>query len=353
MTWADSLGNMRVLDKWREEVGLVYESETPKGFPAVTVGGEPLAPRSNQLMKYGRLEGLDKQISRLVMGCDNQRTLSHSAILFDDFFQRGGNAFDTAWIYGGGLQEKLLGQWITLRGVRDQVVVIAKGAHSPLCTPRDLTRQLHESLDRLATDHADIYIMHRDNPEIPVGEFIDLLNEHRSAGRFSIFGASNWTIARFDEANAWAKRNGKQGFSLLNNQLSLARMMDPIWPGALSAGDPQSLAWLTRTKTPLLAWSSQARGFFLPERAAPEKLDDPEIVRCWYSPDNFKRLNRANELAAQLGVPAINIALAWVLHQPFPTFALIGPRALEETRVSVGAAAIRLEPDKAGWLDLR
>lgn len=350
MTWADTLGNMRVLDAWREQAGLVYESETSEGAPSVTVAGEPLAVRSGHPMKYGKIDGLEKPISRLVMGCDNQRTFAHSAVMFDDFFERGGNAFDTAWIYGGGLQEKLLGQWMKHRGVRDQAVVIAKGAHSPLCTPRDLTRQLHESLDRLQTDHADLYIMHRDSLDIPVGEFIDVLNEHQRDGRFKIFGASNWTLARFEEANAWAKKNGKSGFSLLNNQLSLARMIDSTWAGALSAGDPESLAWLTRHQMPLLAWSSQARGFFLPGKAAPDKLDDPEMVRWWYSPENFTRLDRANDMARRLNTLPINIALAWVLHQPFPTFALIGPRTLEETRSTLGALSVSLTQADVRWL---
>lgn len=352
MTWADSLGNMKVLDQWREEVGLVYESEKPEGYPSVTVAGERLRARDKHNMKYVRLAGVDKPVSRLVMGCDNQLTLPHSAVMFDDFFEKGGNAFDTAWVYGGGIQEKLLGQWIKLRGVRKEVVIIAKGAHSPLCTPRDLTRQLHESLDRLGTDHAEIYLMHRDNLDVPVGEFVDLLNEHQKAGRFKMFGGSNWTLSRIDEANAYAKKKRLSGFSMLCNQFSLARMVNPIWKGALSAGDAESRAWLNRTQMPLLAWSSQSRGFFLPGRAAPNKLDDEEMVRSWYSPDNFQRLDRANELARKKKVEPINIALAYVLNQPFPTLALIGPRLLNETRTSLPSLDVELSEAEIRWLNL-
>jgi aryl-alcohol dehydrogenase-like predicted oxidoreductase len=107
--------------------------------------------------------------------------------MFDDYFERGGNAFDTAWIYGGGRFERFLGQWIKLRDVRDDVVIIAKGAHSPLCTPRDLSRQLFESLDRLGTDHAELYLMHRDNEEVPVGEFVDVSTSTSPAGRIAAF----------------------------------------------------------------------------------------------------------------------------------------------------------------------
>ena len=129
------------------------------------------------------------------MGVDNQQTLPHAAAMFDDFVERGGTTFDTAYIYGGGRGEKLLGQWITSRGNRDEVVVIGKGAHTPYCDPESITRQLNESLERLQTDHVDLYLMHRDNEEIPVGEFVDVLDEHFKAGRIKAYGGSNWSTS--------------------------------------------------------------------------------------------------------------------------------------------------------------
>ena len=102
----------------------------------------------------------------------------------------------------------------------------------------------------------------------------------------------------------------------------------------------------------LLPWSSQARGFFVPDRAAPEKRDDEEIVRCWYSDDNFERQRRAIELAGKKGVLPINIAGAWVLQQPFPTFALFGPQKLSELRSSLDSLAVELTAEEITWLDL-
>ena len=128
---------------------------------------------------YGRVSFLDKDVSRLVLGNDNQSNIESARIMWDDYFERGGNAFDNSVIYGGGNPEKLLGQWSTERGVRDKCVFIVKGAHTPDCNPQKLTEQLHISLDRLQTDHADIYMMHRDNPEIPAAEFINELNGPR------------------------------------------------------------------------------------------------------------------------------------------------------------------------------
>jgi predicted dehydrogenase/aryl-alcohol dehydrogenase-like predicted oxidoreductase len=362
MNWDDSMGNQKTLDAWRQEIGLIYNSERPEHYPRANVSGRVIShfgelsravalSSSSSAMKYGQIPHLDNKVSRLVMGVDNQNTFPHSAVMYDDFFERGGNTFDTAHIYGAP-RETMLGQWVRLRGVREQCVVIVKGAHTPWCEPKFLSQQLLESLERQKNDYADIYLMHRDNPAVPVGEFVDCLNEYLRAGRIRCFGGSNWTLARIDEANAYAKKTNQRGFTVVSNNFSLARMVSPPWKNCIAASDPESRAWFTRTQTPLLSWSSQARGFFVEGRAAPDKRDDEELVRCWYSDDNFQRLARVNELAKKRNVLPINIALAYVLHQSFPTFALIGPRQLSETRTSFKGLEIELSADEVKWLNL-
>ncbi|MFC1464151.1 MAG: aldo/keto reductase [Candidatus Brachytrichaceae bacterium NZ_4S206] len=352
MSWDDTLGNMRALDQWRQAIGLTYEQEKPDAPEMkTTVSRRPLARRSDHRMPYGRIAGVDKPISRLVLGVDNQENIAYASVMFDAFFERGGNAFDTAFIYGGGKHETLLGQWIRNRGIREEVVILDKGAHTPFCTPENLNRHFAISLERLQTDYVDIYMLHRDNPQVPVGEFVEALNEHYRAGRMRAFGGSNWTIERIEAANAYAAAHGLQGFSAISNNFSLARMVEPPWEGCLSASTPEFRDWLTRTQTPLFPWSSQARGFFLDD-TAPDFKADPERVRCWFSDDNFERLRRARELAKKYGVLPINIALAYVLHQPFPTFPLIGPRTLYELRTSLPALDVTLTPDEVKWLNL-
>jgi aryl-alcohol dehydrogenase-like predicted oxidoreductase len=292
-----------------------------------------------------RIAGLDKPVSRLVMGAQPS---DRAFEMFDDYFARGGNTFDTAYIYGE--LETVLGEWVRSRGVRDQVVILAKGAHPPHCTPQALSAQLIESLSRMGTDYVDLYALHRDNPDVPPGEFVDVLNQHAKAGHLRVFGGSNWTFARVDEANAYAKARGLDGFGLVNNNLSLARMVNPPWDGCRSANDPASLAWFARTQTPLFCWSSQARGFFV--RGDRSIRDDEELIRCWYARDNFKRFDRARELAAEYRTAPMTVALAWVLHQPFPTFALIGPQSVAETESCLRATELTLTPDEVRWLNL-
>jgi aryl-alcohol dehydrogenase-like predicted oxidoreductase len=350
MTHEDTLGNMRTLERWRQAVGLTYEAERTAASVR-TAHRRPLSVRAGAKMDYGPIAGVPIHVSRVGLGVDDATFPPTVDALWDDYFERGGNCFDTAYIYRGGACERALGDWVRARGVRDRVVIVDKGGHTPECEPCAVARQLRTSLDRLGIDQIDLHLLHRDNPDVPVGEFADVLDDAVKSGAVRAIGASNWTLPRVKEFNDWAARHGKPRFAVVSNQFSLARMVEPPWPGCLSANDAEWTAWLSQTRTPLLAWSSQARGFFL-DSSGPDDRTEPDRVRCWHSPDNFRRLERARELAKRKAVLPINIALAYVLRQPFPTFALIGARTIHETRTSLEALRINLTPDEMRWLDL-
>jgi predicted dehydrogenase/aryl-alcohol dehydrogenase-like predicted oxidoreductase len=352
MSWGDSLGNIKLLDAWRQQIKVEYAIEKPETFPRVTAANRPLKVSPKHNMKYGSVPNLSKKVSRLIMGVDNQVTMPHAAGIFDYWFESGGNAFDTAFIYAGGINEKMLGHWIKNRGIRNDLVIICKGAHTPHCNPKAIREQFAISLERMQIDHADLYMMHRDNLDIPAGEFIDVLNEFVKEKRLTAFGGSNWSIDRVRAANDYAKAKGLQGFSIVSNNFSLARMVAPVWDGCISASDPASRAWLTQNQLALFPWSSQARGFFTDRAHRDQSLNDEEMNRCWYSQDNWQRRDRVLEMAKKKNVLPINIALAYVLNQPFPTFPLIGPRTLEELRTSLPGLNIPLTADEVKWLNL-
>ncbi len=347
MSWNDTLGNMKTLDMWRKSIGLEYEFEKPTVY-IPTIDKEPLRKCENIKMEYLKINGLEKPVSRLILGADIHINLPYATVMFDEFYRLGGNCFDTAHIYYEGRSEKVLGQWIKNRNLRDEIVVLDKGAHTPFCDPQNLTKQIFESLERLQTDYIDIYLLHRDNLQIPVEEFIDVLNEHKKAGRIKIFGCSNWAIERIIQANEYAKKKGIDGFSVVSNNFSLARMVQPPWEGAISSSDKISIEWFKKTQIPLFAWSSQARGFF--SKGSPDYLEDKELVKCWYSEDNFEKLKRAKEIAKKKNVYPINIALAYVLTQKFPTAALIGPRNLFELKNCLVVFDIKLTEEEINYL---
>lgn len=350
MSWADTLGNLAVLDKWRAAVGLEYDIERAANRPR-TVSGRVLARRSGGIPKRP-LPGVARETSLVALGFEFFPNFSGASILLDAFHEAGGNLFDTAFVYGAGKTEALFGDWQTSRGIaRDEFVLIGKGAHSPLVYPDIIGKQLTQTLERLKTDHVDIYFMHRDNPEVPVGEFVDAMDAEVRAGRIrGPYGGSNWTQERLDAAVAYAEANGKTKPGALSNNFSLAEMIDPVWDGCVAASDDEWKAWLRERQLPNFAWSSQGRGFFT-ERAGRGKIGDAEIVRCWYSEKNFGRRDRAIELAGKLGRSPIHVALAYVLAQPFPVVPLIGPRTLAELEDSLSALDIRLSPDEVAWLE--
>ena len=304
-------------------------------------------------MQYGHIEGVDKPISRLVMGTMifQAGELRLACSLLDNFVELGGTTFDTAHAYRC---EETVGEWIKLRGIREQLVVIGKGARDDAGTPEGLTSQLLETLEKMQLDYLDMYFMHTDNPSVPVGEFVECLNEHKQAGRIRAFGGSNWSIARLSAANDYARQHDLTGFAASSPNLSLAAWNEPMWPGCISASDPESRAWHTHSQVPLFAWSSQATGFFS-GRYSREDSDAPgmePIVRTWFNEDNFHRLERVRDLASHKGVTPNQIALAYVLCQPFPTFALIGPQTIDELRDSLAALDISLTPQEMRWLNL-
>ncbi|QYA13518.1 aldo/keto reductase [Rhizobium sp. AB2/73] len=349
ISWADSIGNLKVLDQWRASIGLEYSIEKAakrtKNIAGATV------TKGNSIPKRS-IPGISKPASLVTLGFEFFPNFAAASLTLDAFYEAGGNAFDTAYVYGGGKTESIFGDWHTSRNVpREEIVLIGKGAHSPLCYPDMIAKQLDQSLNRLKTDYVDIYFMHRDNTDVPVGEFVDAMDAEVKAGRIrGIFGGSNWTRARFDEAIAYAEKNGKTAPAALSNNFSLAEMLDPIWAGCIAASDDEWKAWLNAKQIPNFAWSSQGRGFFT-DRAGRDKRDDEELVRVWYSDRNFGRRDRAIELAQKLGRSPIHIALAYVVAQPFPVIPLIGPRTIAELEDSLSALDIKLTPEQVKWLE--
>ncbi|BBI32942.1 aldo/keto reductase [Cohnella abietis] len=307
-------------------------------------------------MKYIQIQGVDKKISRLFMGTGDLRKLEDpQRIMLDAYIQAGGNAFDTAHQYRG--KELVLGQWLAETGLREQLVILTKGAHhddgspGPRVNPQAIRKDLKESLERLGTDYVDLYALHRDDPTVEVGPIIEELNEHLQARTIRAIGASNWSHKRIQEANEYAASRNLTGFSFNSPNLSLAKPLEARWAGAISA-DEAACEWHVKNQLPLLAWSAQAGGFFS-GNFSPDNRTDEEMVRVYYSDNNWERYRRAVKLAEEKGVTPIQIALAYVLYQPFPTCAIIGPRNPEEFYSSIESMNLELSPREVEWLDLK
>jgi aryl-alcohol dehydrogenase-like predicted oxidoreductase len=315
-------------------------------------------------MQYGSLADVDGRVSRLVLGSMVFSTdkLGLTFDLLDRFVEAGGTAVDTARVYAKGTSEEAFGEWLRERDCRDRVVVIGKGAHhvsetferrvNPAATREDVAT----SLRAMQLDRMDVYLLHKDDPDTPVGPIVEALNEEAAAGRIGAFGGC-WTHQRIAEANAYAATHGLRPFTASSPNLALAVPNEPMWVGCVSlAGDEEALAWYERTRMPVFAWSSQARGFFS-GRYAPdttgETADQQNVIRTYYSEANWERYRRADDLARHKGCTLQQVALAWVLHQPLEIYALIGPATVAELENCLGALEVELSPDEVAWLNLQ
>jgi aryl-alcohol dehydrogenase-like predicted oxidoreductase len=259
--------------------------------------------------------------------------------LLDRFHAGGGRALDVANVYRDGESATAVGRWLTSRDPED-VVVYAKGCHPPYCSPDLVAVEVERALGMLGLDRVDVFILHRDDPSLPVAAFAEPLLEQVRAQRIGGFGVSNWTVERLRSLADHLQQVGEADRLLaFSNHFSLAEMVAPPWPDclALSKGELLGLADLDVT---VLAWSSLARGFFAGN-------DDPS----WDLPANRERRSRAGELAAQLGTSPTAVALAYVLHQPGYVLPVVG--TLSETHLDEALAAteLRLDPDQLDWLE--
>ena len=146
------------------------------------------------------IQGVAKPISRLIMGTGDLRKLEEpERMMLDAYIRAGGNVFDTAHQYRG--KELVLGQWLAEQKIREQVVILTKGAHhddgspGPRVNPQAIRKDLTESLERLGTDYVDLYALHRDDPDAEIGLIMEELNIHLEANRIRAIGASNGRLS--------------------------------------------------------------------------------------------------------------------------------------------------------------
>jgi aryl-alcohol dehydrogenase-like predicted oxidoreductase len=288
--------------------------------------------------------------------------------LLDEVYALGCTSFDTAHQYARGDSERTVGRWVNERGVREEVVIIGKGAHHNedrrRVTPFDITADLFDSLARFRFGYIDLYLLHRDDPSVPVRPIVKVLNEHASEGRIRAFGASNWTHERIEEANEYARENDLQPFVASSINFSLAEQVKEPWPGCLSIGGVRGRAareWYARSGMPLFAWSSLAGGFFS-GRFSRDNVDsfeeglDRVCAEAYGHEENFERLDRVRLLAQEKGLTVsqlAQLALAYVMNQPLNVFAIVGHNSGEEFRANAEASEVGLTSEELAWLDLR
>lgn len=275
-------------------------------------------------------------VGRIVLGGAELRDDDVSAGLLDHYVQRGGRALDLGNVYAGGESERAVGRWLG-RGHRD-VTLYVKGCHPPRCAPELVADEVETARANLGIDTLDVFILHRDDPEVPVEAWAESLVEEVEHGHIRAFGVSNWTVERFRELEA-ALGDDRADLTVFSNHFSLGTMVTAPWPGCLAMTKGE-LGELASGRTLVLAWASLAAGYFA-GRGTPD----------WESPQNEARRARAETLAAERGTSATAVALAYVLEQPPHVLPVVGTRSAERLEELIGAASLELSADEVAWLE--
>lgn len=314
------------------------------------------------MLKKMSLNGSSLEVSQLCLGTNMFGTaLSEEAAcsILDVFFAGGGNFIDTAHSYGDwvpgiprGASETALGKLLARKN-RSDYVIATKGCEfdyragdfAPRVTPEHLAADLHGSLQRLGLDTIDLYWLHRDDPGKPVNAIVDALIEHQQEGRIRVFGCSNWSVARIQEAQRYAASLGHHGFVAVQPMWGLAEpdrtAMMTYAPGGYYEDGYAAVHELGLTMIP---YSGQSRGIFT-KLAAGATRDTlaPDVAALYYSDRNLRKLEVIRQIAARRGAEINDIVLAYMTSQPLPTIPIIGASRVEQLEESIRASALGLD----------
>ena len=263
--------------------------------------------------------------------------------ILDAFTDLGGNLIDTAAVYGMGVSEKTLGEWMRLRQSRGRVVISTKGGHPSIpdwarrITEADIRADMEDSLRYLGTDHVDIYFLHRDDESKPVEAIMPILDTLVREGKTRLIGASNWTVARINEANAFAKANGMAEFSV-SQIFHYAAIINKegVYDPTLVAMDPTEHEGYEVNGIPVMAYTSQAQGLFSHIRDKGYEGLTEGMTRTYLNPATRERAERILAVAAETGISPTAVSLAFLLHdRRVKTFPILGISRVERLEEAI------------------
>ena len=266
----------------------------------------------------------------------------------------GVNFFDTADMYSEGLTEEITGHLLgRLFARRDDYVLATKLFYptGPGPNDRGLSRKhimsaIDGSLRRLGTDYVDLYQIHRWDPETPVEETMGALHDVVRAGKARYIGASTMPAWRFAKAQYTARAHGWTPFVSMQNYYNLLyreeeREMVPL---CLDEG------------VGMIPWSPLARGMLAGNRERGGVRNTPRagsdrFAEELYTDDDFDVVDAVRAVAADRGVPAAQVSLAWLRGNPAVAAPIIGATKEKHVDDAVAAASLVLSDEERGRLE--
>lgn len=290
-------------------------------------------------MKYLTLSN-GKKLSKIGLGVSRfgTRVPAETADeMLSRFLAAGGTLVDTArnyyeWVENGrGKSETFLGRWMETNNCRDQIVLSTKGGVSNRqkqffidLSRETLLSELKESLDALRTDYLDIYLLHRDEPDRPVEEIMDTLQEIADAGKCEYIGVCNWHSGRIRAANRYAENHGLLPIRMIQTWWSMAAYTDSMWDDPTTTHmDQETAEYCQEHDCIAMAYTSQAKGFFQKAYAVGVEQLDPMLKHRMLTQENLERLEQLRTYCAETGCTATDVVLGYITSHPLKGTALV------------------------------
>ncbi len=310
-----------------------------------------------------RLGTTGMMVSRLCLGCmtygdPKWRSWvlpeAESEPFFRQAVEAGINFFDTADVYSIGVSEEITGRMLKKFTKRSETVLATK-VYNPMGSGpnrRGLSRKhimaaVDASLKRLGTDYIDLYQIHRYDPNTPVEETLEALNDVVRAGKALYIGASSMYAWQFMDALHRQKANGWARFVAMQNHYNLVYREE----------EREMLPLCRANGIGVIPWSPLARGFLAGNRLKQgwgdtERAKTDDIAqRMYYQPGDFTIAERVAELAQKRGAKPASVALAWLLARPGVTAPIIGASKPGHFDDALAALKISLSADEMAFLE--
>jgi 1-deoxyxylulose-5-phosphate synthase len=311
-------------------------------------------------MEYVNLGATGLRVSRICLGMMSYGAHESRAWALDEAaaepivrraVEGGVIFFDTADVYNGGESEVVTGRLLSkLFGTREEYVLATKvhgrtmpGENGGGLSRKHILASIDASLERLGLDYVDLYQIHRFDPRTPIEETMEALHDVVRAGKARYIGASSMYAWQFAKAQKVARTK----FVSMQNHYNLVYREEEreMIPQCIDQG-VAILPWSPLARG-LLAGNRTASGDKLTTRAQTDQFGD-----SLYVPElDFPVVDRAGEVAAPRGVPAAQVALAWLLHKPGVTAPIVGATKLDHLEDALAAEQLQLSEDEIARLE--
>ena len=283
------------------------------------------------------------EVSSIGLGCvtfGREIDKATSFAVLDHALERGINLLDTAEAYAAGESERVVGEWIADRGVRDQVVLATKV--SGTLTRERVIGSAEESLQRLGVDVIDLFQLHVYDDATPVDETLAALDTLVEQGKVKHIGCSNW--GAWQMAHALVRSAAEGGPRLESVQPPYNLVQREIESDLLPLCRDQQVG--------VLAYSPLGAGFLtgkyrlgqdIPSGTRFDVIPGPQPI--YFHDTGWAALGRLDELAAQTVRSLVDLALSWVIAQAGVTSVLIGCRQISHVDQAFEAEAAGLEDE--------